>query len=85
MQTCGNTSLSLRFGSDFLVSAKCKAIFAVASFRNSSAQLFKLAWWSAAGAQPALHFGGGNYHKVSFDDVIVLIHQWYNFLANGHI
>jgi len=32
--------LSWRFSSDFLVSTKCKAIFAVASFRNSSAQIF---------------------------------------------
>jgi len=40
MQTCGNTSLSLRLSSDFLVSTKWKAIFAVASFRNSSAQFF---------------------------------------------
>ena len=46
MQICGNTSLSLRFSSDFLVSAECKAVFAVASFRNSSAQLFKPAWCS---------------------------------------
>jgi len=30
-----------------------------------------------AGAQPALHFGGGgNFHEISFDDVIV----WYNLL-----
>jgi len=36
----GNTSLSLRFSSDFLVSTKYKAVFAVASFRNSSAQFF---------------------------------------------
>jgi len=26
-----------------------------------------------AGAQPALHFVGGNFHEISFDDVIVLI------------
>ena len=32
-----------------------------------------------AGAQPALHFGGGNFHEISFDDVIVLIQPWYNF------
>jgi len=38
---CGNTSLSLRFSYDFLVSTKFKAIFAVTSFRNSSAQFFK--------------------------------------------
>jgi len=25
------------------------------------------------GAQPTLHFGGGNFHKILFDDVIVLI------------
>jgi len=41
MQTCGNKTLSLRFNSDFLVSSKCKAIFAVASFHDSSAQFFK--------------------------------------------
>ena len=41
MQTCGNTPLSLTFISDFSVSTKCKAIFAVASFRNSSGQFFK--------------------------------------------
>jgi len=44
VQTCVNMSLSLRFSSDFLVSIKCKAIFAVTSFRNSSAQFFKPAW-----------------------------------------
>jgi len=39
-----------------------------------------------AGAQPALHFGGRNFHEISlFDDVIVLIQPWYNFFANGHI
>jgi len=41
MQTYGNTFLSLRVSSDFLMSTKCKAIFAVESFRNSSAQFFK--------------------------------------------
>ena len=40
MQACGNTSLSLRFSSDFLVSTKCKVVFAVASFRTSSGQFF---------------------------------------------
>ena len=25
------------------------------------------------GAQPALHFGGGNFHQILFDDVIVFI------------
>jgi len=25
------------------------------------------------GAQPALHFGGGNFHELSFNDVMVLI------------
>jgi len=29
--------------------------------------------------------GGGNFHEISFDDVIVLIQPWYNFFANGHI
>jgi len=33
----------------------------------------------AAGAQPALHFGGSNFHEMSFDDVIVFIQPWYNF------
>jgi len=37
-----------------------------------------------AGAQPALHFGGVNFHELSFDDVIVLIQAWYNFFANRH-
>jgi len=30
-------------------------------------------------------YRGGNFHEISFDDVIVLIHPWYNFFANGHI
>jgi len=38
-----------------------------------------------AGTQRALHFGGGNFHETSFDDVIVLIQPWYSFFANGHI
>jgi len=44
MRTCANASVSLTFSSDFLVSTKCKAIFAVASLRNSFAQFFKAAW-----------------------------------------
>jgi len=28
--------------------------------------------------------GEGNFHELSFDDVIVLIQPWYNFFANGH-
>jgi len=28
--------------------------------------------------------GGGNFHEISFDDVIVLIGPWYNFFTNGH-
>jgi len=42
--------------------------------------------YSGAGTQPALHFGGGgNFHEISFDDVILLIKPWYNFFANCHI
>jgi len=37
---------------------------------------------SVSGEQPALHFGGGNFHEISFGDVIVLIQPWYNFFAN---
>ena len=40
---------------------------------------------SNPGAQPALHFRGGNFHEISFNDVIMLIQPWYNFFANGHI
>ena len=29
-------------------------------------------------------FWGGNFHELSFDDVIVLIQPWYIFFANGH-
>jgi len=36
------------------------------------------------GAQPALHFGGGNFRELSFDDVIVLIPLWFNFFENSH-
>jgi len=39
--------------------------------------------WNLSGTQPAR--GGGNFHEISFDDVIVLIQPWYNFFANGHI
>jgi len=35
-------------------------------------------------AQPALHFGGGNFHELLFDDVVVLIHAWYKSFQNGH-
>jgi len=28
--------------------------------------------------------GGGNFHELSFDDVIVLIQRWYNCFANSH-
>jgi len=31
-----------------------------------------------------LFISGGNFHELSFDDVIVLIQPWYNFFANGH-
>jgi len=43
------------------------------------------ALWAMPGAQPALHFGGSDFHEISFDDVVVLIQPWYNFFANGHI
>ena len=36
------SSLSLRLSSDFSVSTKCKAVLAVASFRNSSSQFLSL-------------------------------------------
>jgi len=39
---------------------------------------------SVSGLQPALHFGGGNFHEILFDDAIVLIQAWYNFFANRH-
>jgi len=39
---------------------------------------------STAGAQPALHFGVGQFHELLIDDVIVLIQPWYNFFTNGH-
>jgi len=29
--------------------------------------------------------GRGNFHEISFQDVIVLIQPWYNFLANGEL
>ena len=29
--------------------------------------------------------GGGNFHEISSDDVMVLIRPWHNFFANGHI
>jgi len=45
-QACGNTSLSLRFHSDIWVNTECKAIFAVASFHNLSAQFANSAWCS---------------------------------------
>jgi len=40
----------------------------------------KVALQEQVGAQPALHFGGGNLHEISFDDVIGLIQPWYNVL-----
>ena len=39
---------------------------------------------ASAGAQPALHCGWGNFHEISFDDIIMLTQLWYNFFANGH-
>jgi len=30
-------------------------------------------------------FWVGNFHEISFDDVIVLLQLWYNFFANGHV
>jgi len=65
MQTCGNTSLSLRFSSGFLVSTKGKVIFAAASFRNSSAQFLKPAWCS-------------NFSKLS--DSVVNIYFYFSLL-----
>jgi len=29
--------------------------------------------------------GGGSFHQLSYNDVIVLIQPWYNSFANGHI
>jgi len=32
------------------------------------------------GATSSSFQGGGNFHEISFDDVIVLIQPWHNFL-----
>jgi len=40
--------------------------------------------YSVSGAQPVLHFGSGNFHEISFDDVIVLIQACSNVFANRH-
>ena len=37
------------------------------------------------GRNQLFNSGGGNFHEISFDDVIVLIHSWYNFFANGSL
>jgi len=37
------------------------------------------------GATSSSFRGGGNFHEISFDDVIVFIQPWCNFFANGHI
>jgi len=37
------------------------------------------------GATSSSYRGVGNFHEISFDDVIVIIQPWYNFFANGHI
>jgi len=37
------------------------------------------------GRNQLFYSGGGNFHEISFDDVIVIIQPWYNFFANGHI
>jgi len=68
MQTCGYPSLSLRFSSYFLVSTKCKAVFAVASFRNSSAKLLKPAWCS-------------NFGKLSDSlvNIVLRLNAWNSF------
>jgi len=36
------------------------------------------------GATSSSFRGGGNFHELPFDDVIVLIQPRYNFFANGH-
>jgi len=36
------------------------------------------------GATSSSFRGGGNFHEISFDDVIVLIQLWCKFFANGH-
>jgi len=48
------TSLSSSLSSDFSVSTKCKAIFAVTSFRNSPFQFFKPAWCSNLSSCPTV-------------------------------
>jgi len=30
-------------------------------------------------------FQGGQFHEISFNEVIVIIQPWYNFFPNGHI
>jgi len=35
---------------------------------------------SQQGRNQLFIWGGGNFHEISFDDVIVLIQSWYNYL-----
>jgi len=53
-------------------------------FLHHLASCNKVSPCSISGVQPALHFGGGNFHEILFDDAIVLIQPWYNFFANRH-
>ena len=36
------------------------------------------------GATSSSFRGGGNFHEISFDAIIVLVQPWYNFFTNGH-
>ena len=43
-----------------------------------------LSYASCQGHNQLFISGGGSFHELSFDDVIVRIQPWYNLFANGH-
>jgi len=73
--------LHVRFVSITVFQTFNRIIFGRLSFPG--ARWYVVTVWVPPGAQPALHFGDGNFHELSFGDV-VLIQPWYNFFANGH-
>jgi len=82
---------------DFKISCSCVFSFASnfcnnvsdwkargASYFQSIVSSLKNLYILALRGATSSSFPVGNFHEISFDDVIVLIQPWYNIFTNGH-
>jgi len=64
--------------------ACCSPFFPIVGSSVTAPMIHRNINWYRSATSSSFRGGMGNFHKISFDNVIVLIQSWYNIFANGH-